>query len=583
MYLCNTLIIRPICAMTFQKKQLLLFILLFSTVFSMAQSHSRLITSHASDSTKVYNFSPNQIALSDSIVNYGKLFLNTPYHYGSPGTSSFDCSGFTSYVYRNFGIDLPRSSVDQSRQFDTVERSNLKVGDLVFFSGRRRSKNVGHVGIVVSAKDNGEFNFIHAAVHSGVTISNSTEAYYTKRFLKASRVLAANPLLSVVHSLFSKKGYGNENTVIKQTPVPAKIAAPNIAQNQVKQTKKIIPAEFHRVKAGETLSTIARKFGMTTAELKKKNHLRGNKLSKKQLLKVKDEETIITTENVQTLSNITKDLADNKSIATAVDNSKPDQDASETKVSAKTHIVAKGETLYGIAKSNGISVENLKKINGISNGKVKPGQELKLIQSSIDSKKNEVAKVETSHTNTSHKVVSGESLYSISKRYNVTIDELKKINNIPDGKIKPGQEILISQITDSKTEAIALEKPEVNNIKSEKTIFHKIKKGESLISIAKDNNMSVDELKRINNLSDTKIRFGQELKLNQVSEKPQSIAATSDKPTESIKHKVKPGESYFTIAKKYGCTVDDLKEWNKKSGSKIKAGEKIIVFAKINK
>ena len=66
------------------------------------------------DSIRVNFFASNERAVNDSVVNFGKMFLKTPYHYGSPGISSFDCSGFTSHVYRNFGYNLERSSADQA-------------------------------------------------------------------------------------------------------------------------------------------------------------------------------------------------------------------------------------------------------------------------------------------------------------------------------------------------------------------------------------------------------------------------------------------------------------------------------------
>ncbi len=171
--------------MQFLKSILLLFSLFFILSFSGAVERKEYVA--ITDTLHTNYLSPTKVPLGDSIINFGKLFLNTPYRFGSPGTSSFDCSGFTSYVYRNFGFSLKRSSAEQAEQFDTVQPEELKTGDLVYFSGRSRSKRVGHVGIVVSKNDNGTFDFIHAAVHKGVTISNSDEAYYSRRFVKANR------------------------------------------------------------------------------------------------------------------------------------------------------------------------------------------------------------------------------------------------------------------------------------------------------------------------------------------------------------------------------------------------------------
>ncbi|HZK69395.1 MAG TPA: NlpC/P60 family protein, partial [Paludibacter sp.] len=132
--------------MQFLKPFLLLFSLFFLLSFSGAIERKEPVA--ISDTLHINYLSPGKVPLTDSIVNFGKVFLNTPYHFGSPGTSSFDCSGFTSYVYRNFGYNLKRSSAEQAEQFDTVQPEELKTGDLVYFSGRSHSKRVGHVGIV---------------------------------------------------------------------------------------------------------------------------------------------------------------------------------------------------------------------------------------------------------------------------------------------------------------------------------------------------------------------------------------------------------------------------------------------------
>ena len=567
--------------MPLQKHTYIIISLFIITLSPFASLQALTNQYFASDSTRVDYISKNHSAVADSIINYGKLFLNTPYRYGSSGTSSFDCSGFTSYVYRNFGYDLGRSSVDQSRQFSQVDKNELKAGDLVFFSGRRRSKNVGHVGIVVSA-DNGEFNFIHAAVHNGVTISSSKESYYTKRFLKASRVIGATPILTAVHKFFTKT-FSNDEPTAKQTA--AKTTVQNFAANQpqnalqttnqVKKTRKI-PAEYHTVKSGETLSSIAQKYGLTIAELKKRNKIKGDKLKLKQKIKVRNEETIVEMVNAPVNSPQT---VENKNTSGKADAQKTNTEAT-AKSNDISHKVKKGETLFTIAKHYNITVDELKKLNDISNGKIRPGQELKVAQQQPDrpAKNAEVAKAESSSKSVTHKVTTGESLFSIAKMHGITVDELKRINNIPTGKIRPGQELKLSDDGDKDKNAVADKsenKPSTKNETSANTVNYKVKKGESLITIANDNNITVEELKKMNNLSDSKIKAGQELKLTQSTEKSKKTKNHAESKT--IEHKVKSGESYYSIAKDYGCTVDDLKEWNKKTGTKIKPGDKIIV------
>jgi LysM repeat protein len=644
--------------MPLKKRLLLLSSLFFLSLFSMASMHSEPDNSSIADTLRIHHFNQNHILLTDSIISYGKFFLNTPYHFGSPGISSFDCSGFTSHVYRNFGYNLGRSSNDQAKQFDSIDRTQLKAGDLVFFSGRRKSKKVGHVGIVVAAKENGEFDFIHAAVHKGVTISNSNEEYYTKRFLKASRVVNTNQVMTFPGILGKNDNQNKE--MLSLTPTGS----------STQTIKKIIPAEYHHVKSGETLSSISKKYGISVAELKRKNNIKGNKLKIKEDLLIKNEETELIVQEV-------KPPADNKASINTGQNIASNQ-------STNSHKVKKGETLFSISRLYNISVDELKSINNMIKGKLHPGQKLKIIRPVEPTKNETLAKVEepakpASSTKNevlakveepvkpvtskpaNHKVISGESLFSIAKEYNIPVEELKKINNITNEKIHPGEELKLNPVNENNSRNLLAEKADkkqdvkaenrektlthiikkgenlgsiaknnhttveelkrINNLadskihqgqelkinensesvkknlvadrieakqetkaeKRENTITHKIKKGESLITIAKDNNLTVEELMRINNMTDSKIRFGQELKLNKSLGKPKNDIAKVENETKSVQHKVKSGESFYSIAKIYGCTVDELKDWNRKSGSKIKAGEKITVFLKVNK
>lgn len=110
------------------------------------------------------------------------------YVHGAKGPNQFDCSGFSSYVYKQFGYSISPSSRAQYTQGIPVDRKNLRKGDLVFFTSRRSGHNVGHVGIVVNAdNDKGTFSFIHASV-KGVKVSEY-EGYYVPRYIGAKRII----------------------------------------------------------------------------------------------------------------------------------------------------------------------------------------------------------------------------------------------------------------------------------------------------------------------------------------------------------------------------------------------------------
>lgn len=130
--------------------------------------------------------------LESDIVEYARTFIGTRYRRGSKGPKAFDCSGFTSYVFKNFDMTLGASSRVQATQGEAVELADARPGDLVFFAGRRAGSVVGHVGIVVSVDDNGVLKFIHAATSRGVRIDSYPDGgYYSRRFHSIRRVINA--------------------------------------------------------------------------------------------------------------------------------------------------------------------------------------------------------------------------------------------------------------------------------------------------------------------------------------------------------------------------------------------------------
>ncbi|EHL14724.1 MAG: C40 family peptidase [Peptoanaerobacter stomatis] len=119
---------------------------------------------------------------ADKLIVIAKSKLGSPYSFGSLGPSAFDCSGYTSYVFRQMGISLPRTASSQAYGGVKVAKANLKKGDLVFFN---TYGGISHVGIYI---ENG--NFIHASSYgSGVVVSNINDSYYAPRYVTAARYL----------------------------------------------------------------------------------------------------------------------------------------------------------------------------------------------------------------------------------------------------------------------------------------------------------------------------------------------------------------------------------------------------------
>lgn len=139
--------------------------------------------------TEVSSLSASSQKLITDILAEANRHIGKPYRHGMKGPNAFDCSGFTSYVYKQFGYTISPASRIQYTDGVKVDRKTLRKGDLVFFTSRSSGRNVGHVGMVVSAdNETGSFKFIHASIR-GVKISSSDEAYYAKRYVGARRII----------------------------------------------------------------------------------------------------------------------------------------------------------------------------------------------------------------------------------------------------------------------------------------------------------------------------------------------------------------------------------------------------------
>ena len=144
---------------------------------------SKYLSTSKPSSTTTTPSTPSTPSSSSSIVSYAKSFLGCSYVYGAAGPNSFDCSGFTKYVYAHFGKSIPRSSASQYASCTKISKSSLRAGDLVFFSNSSSGGSVGHVAIYM-----GNGQIIHAANSSrGVCTDSLNSSYYTSHYIGAGR------------------------------------------------------------------------------------------------------------------------------------------------------------------------------------------------------------------------------------------------------------------------------------------------------------------------------------------------------------------------------------------------------------
>lgn len=159
---------------------------------------------------------------------------------------------------------------------------------------------------------------------------------------------------------------------------------------------------------------------------------------------------------------------------------------------ATYYIVKSGDTLYSIARKFNISVDKLKELNGLKSNLISVGQNLlvsELNASNINPNNN--------NNNTYYTVVKGDSLWSIAKKFNTTVDNLKKLNNLNSNLLQIGQKLIVNENASSNSET--------NLIK------YTVVKGDTLYSISRKFNTTVSEISSINNLKTNILQIGQEL------------------------------------------------------------------------
>ena len=121
-------------------------------------------------------------SIGEQIVAFAEQFLGTPYVWAGSSPSGFDCSGFVSYVFKNFGYTVNRTAASMYSNGVAVDKSELQIGDAVFFASS--SESIGHVGIYI-----GNGQFIHSSSGCGyVTISGLDEDYYSRMYVGARRI-----------------------------------------------------------------------------------------------------------------------------------------------------------------------------------------------------------------------------------------------------------------------------------------------------------------------------------------------------------------------------------------------------------
>lgn len=214
------------------------------------------------------------------------------------------------------------------------------------------------------------------------------------------------------------------------------------------------------------------------------------------------------------------------------------------------YVVKSGDTLYSIALQFGVTVDRLKDVNNLSSNALNVGQELIIPEKEEIKEEDEDLKGFIAYT-----IKSGDSLYSIARNYNTTVNAIKDINNLTSNTLSIGQTLKIPSNNN-------------NNNTNNNYITYTVKSGDSLYSIARNYNTTVDSIKTLNNLTSNLLSIGQTLRIQTTTTSPE---------TSYFNYTVKSGDSLYQIAIRYKTTVNEIKELNNLTSNNLSIGQALKI------
>ncbi len=353
--------------------------------------------------------------------------------------------------------------------------------------------------------------------------------------------------------------------------------------------------KYHRVRRGDSLSEISSQYGIAMSDLKKWNHLRSSKAPVGKKLKIYTVEAIASNDKKVVKPDIIS-VKETSALASNTAKVFKEEKVISFKDVIKFHKVKKGDNLGEISDKYGVTVAEVKKWNHIKGNNIALGANLKIIKNEkvvsivrkeVKGKQPLDSKVETSIASNDtdnneaqnpkdyYQVQKGDNLFSIAKKFNVSLEDLKKWNNLEDLNVQLGSKIALA----NNEETTKADEPKTET----KIVEYKVKKGDNIGSIAHKFNSSIDDIKEWNGLEDNNIKVGtsltvskKEVAINEPkSSKKESL--TANERDEVKLYYVKKGDSLFSIAKKYNVTASDIKKWNGIKNESLKPGMKLKI------
>ena len=475
----------------------------------------------------IQNEEKPQKASPNNILKTAFSQVGNPYRYGgaTPETG-FDCSGFVKWVYGQYDISLPRSSGDMMTAGKMIDRRELKPGDLVFFG---RKKRITHVGIYT-----GGDKYIHSP-RTGKSIEESSLAARARgEYYAGARRILPNVDVEAIDEELKQRWMARADEA----------AAPGEADQSVQMAAGETAAEARLLVAGDGPAA-PEEAGSASDSVQTADAAGGLSVSKSSDILVAGNDVIVA------------EAAPLEAEKIAVAKPAP----------SKKHKIVAGDTIYGLAKKYDVSADSLAQANNFkdkSKAVLKLGQVLvipaktgsvKMARTDVQAKPVSEEKAATvqkapveiaaagsdqvisEKKNDRHKVVSGDTLYSLARKYDLSTEALAQANNFTDkdkAVLKLGQVLIIPAKNDDlkvaqsasadvaapeiapqpeKIAAAAKPKTSSEAVSGKKGRQHKVASGDTLYDLARKYGISTDALAKANNM-DTKKKSS--LKLGQV-------------------------------------------------------------------
>lgn len=474
------------------------------------------------------------------------------------------------------------TTVDRIKELNNLEGNNLKIGQellLAKHNSNNKKIEVKEIAKEVVVEEAGPKNIYK--VKGGDTISQIAENHgVSTKDLKSYNNIQNNNLNIGQELIIPSATHSIIIVETRKEPEPVKSAAVFASQSGIKlpvleQTPEetisfptavstaIIMEKYHVVEAGDTLGQIAVKYNLKSSKtIIEYNGLENTNLKLGQKLLIPSENSAIIAKREVVKTTVTKQK-----------NKKIPKPTVEKKIHKETftgsYTVRNGDTISQIAEKFNIKTANLKRANRLRNNNIRVGQKLSVPRTTSN------LVVKSAKKDLIYSVKKGDTLIAIARKFDINVRTLKQYNNLNSSNLSIGDKIRVpdSSLTVTKSGDIQ----------------YKVVKGDSLLRIANNFNVSVRSLKSANGLNSNRIQIGDKLiippasTIKRSSKSRTKIAKYSrnSKNATTINYRVRGGDTLSSIARKHNSTVTKIKQANNLMGSSIYSGQKLKVPSNI--